>query len=99
MVEKVWVKGIFNKKDCSRPREDWQTFMDIYRRTVGGRKEDMQRAWEEYENRVKQENHHEFKIGRIDPHRLQQRIMKKGSKAMGLDSWQGHELKNLPFAF
>ena len=25
--------------------------------------------------------------------------MKKGSKAMGLDSWQGHELKNLPFVF
>ena len=81
-------EGVSNKKDCSKPREDWQTFMEVYGRTIGGRREDMQKAWEEYEGRAKQEGHHEFKISKIDPHRLQQRIMKKASKAMGLDSWQ-----------
>ena len=71
LVEEVWVKGVFNRKDCSRPREDWDNFTEVCRKTIGGRSEVMQKAWEEYESRVKQEDHHEFKINKVDPHRLQ----------------------------
>ena len=54
IIEEVWVKGVFNKKDTTRPREDWGEFMDTYRETKGERSEQLHQAWNDYESRAKQ---------------------------------------------
>ena len=92
-------EGSFQQKEHNPCEEDWEGSMRICRKTRGEKSEELHRAWEEYVQRLREGEDDAYKIRGVDPIRLHKRVMKKGTKAMGLDLRQGCELKCLPLQF